>query len=105
MGAGTAMHMSDWVRACSWKEAGGRHLSDSTTLDRWQRWDQSENPQVSTNQSHCHFPETEGKEKKTDWSPAKTHFFENLFPNNRLSFGPARSAWAGLISNNPPAAL
>lgn len=43
--------------------------------------------------------------KKTDWSPAKTHFFENPFPYNRLSFGPAWSARAGLISNNPPAAL
>lgn len=61
---------------------------------------------VSTNQSCSHFPERRKKTtiKKTDWSPAKPHFFENLFPNNRLSFGPAWSAWAGLISNNPPAA-
>lgn len=34
----------------------------------------------------------------------KNSFFGNLLPNKRISFGPAWSVGAGLISNNPPAA-
>lgn len=102
-GAGTAMRMRDWV---SMLLEGSRR---QTSL--WLHNAQLVTEVGSERETHSSLYKSvtlslPGEEKKKpDWSPAKSHFFENLFPNNRLSFGAAWSTWAGLISNNPPAAL
>lgn len=86
--------------ACSWKETGGRHRSDFTMLNWWQRWDQSKNPLKSLQISHTvNFQRGEKKKNLTGHQPKLISL--KIFPNNRLSFGLAWSTWAGLISNNP----
>lgn len=72
---------------------GGKQEADISLVGgRWARSHKSLEVTLS-------FP----RDQITDWSLAKTDFSENLFPYNKLSFSPAWSTWAGLISNNPPA--
>lgn len=96
-GAGAVMHMSDWV---------GMLLEGSrrqTSLGGHKAHLVAEVGSEPEPTSLCRSVTLSlpGEGGKTDWSPAKTHFFENRCPYSRLLSAQPGSAQAGLISTDP----
>lgn len=98
-GTGTEMHMSGVGKHASWRK---READISPASGRGGGGDAA----GTHKPLQIRHTVTPYHEKGRNWLvTSQNSFLWNPFSYNRLSFGPAWSAWAGLISNNPPAAL